>query len=212
MTQLTEGARAVLEAYLADARRALALRAGTETDRIVEEIRAHVQAELASRGPGRATAEDAKDVLERLGPPGTRPAAERAAGRAGGALRTAGNPFARTVWWIAACAAVAVLLLGPATLVWAGSRPGGVLVGFIGRHVGFQGHMHLTAYWVTVGVLAGAVTGAWWALVGWLARRFSDGIRRALGPAAPLLPARAGDVLAVTGLVLLLVSLVGLWV
>lgn len=207
MIRLTEGARSALEAYLTEARRSFADRADLDADDAVAGLRAHVRATLAARHLKRATTEDMTDVLARLGPPG----AWTATGGPGGASAT---PEGRLGWgwWPAAGVALLVLLLGPAALVWRASQTGGMLEGLLSRHIGLHGKMHPTAYWVTMGVLAGAVTGGWWVLLGWLARRFRHALQQALGTASALLPTRSGDVLIVTGLAVLLVALVGLWV
>ncbi|MEJ2216274.1 MAG: hypothetical protein P8099_06625 [Gemmatimonadota bacterium] len=207
MTKLTEGARSALEAYLTEARRSFADRTDVDADDAVADLREHVRAVLVARCLKRATTEDVTDVLERLGPPGAWPAA----GGPDIVPRAAIGSAARG-WWLAVGVALLVLLLGPATLVWRASQTGGMLEGLLARHIGMRGTGHPTAYWVTMGVLAGAVTGGWWVLLGWLARRFRRALRHALGAAFALLPTRSGDVLIVTGLAVLLVSLVGLWV
>lgn len=108
------------------------------------------------------------------------------------------------VWQLAVIGGLAVLLLGPAALAWGAAQIGGILEGPLTGYLGVSGAGRPLRYWVATGLVAGAVTGAWWLLVGALATRHADALTRALGPAAHFIPARSGRVVFTIGAILLI--------
>ena len=131
--ELTDRAEALWARYEAEVRARMAGRGDVDAADVVAGIREHVEAELARRGVGRATAEDMAEVLDRLGgpdqwdEPGAGSSGGSGAGTAGGAT-TAPSPAPR---WPGLAALVLTLAGGTLLLLgfwWAWAPGWGLLV------------------------------------------------------------------------------------
>ncbi len=128
-----------------------------------------------------------------------------------GAARSPADRAVLLVWRLGVSAAAVALLLGPAGFVWAEAQTGGLLEGPLSAWTGPHGSDRAVRYWLAMGSLAGAMTGIWWMLCGWLTSRLGRTLRRALGATWLPLSGRAGRILGTLGAALLGASVLGAW-
>lgn len=103
------------------------------------------------------------------------------------------------------------VLLGPALYVWGASQTGGVLETPLERHLDLAGSERPLRFWLAMGALASAATGAWWICAGGLIRHFERPARHLVGPLRDLVSMRSTRRLLLGGVILLALSLLGLF-
>lgn len=138
---------------------------------------------------------DDPDPERRPGPDGHRPGPTRR--------------LALLIWWVAAGAALLALVSGPAVLTWTAAQIGGPLEAVLPGRPGVPGSpAPLAGYWRLPLLIGTSATAVWWLILGALASRFGDAVRRVLGPARALVPAAASRALTVGAALSILVGLV----
>lgn len=209
--ELTDRARADLEAYLARVEDLAARDPDVDAAAVAEGLREHVTAALEARDAGDpATASELAEVLERLGDP------VEWIGEGGGSPPSPEGPDdpwratlhrgARRALRIGEHAIVLVALLWPLALAWSAAQPGGFLYAWVEGGTRWT-EFRPPLYWARIAAIAAGMLGAWWLMTGiFLLTPPGSSLRSRLRSLWDLGPVA---VLVIAGLVSLFISSLG---